>query len=122
MCSLGSKDEDGSRIGVLAQALGHQPGERIHALAEVHGLSGNQHLQIGADSDHARARRVAMTVASVVASTPVGTRTVTAGSTISMMGVVADGIGDGGSAMIGPAGLPTGPYLHRHEDWILCLF
>src|SRR3954453_6776147 len=83
--SLGSKDEDRSRIGVLAQALGHEPGERIHAFAEVHGLSGNQHLQIGADGDHARARNVAITVASVAASTPIGTRTVTAGITISIM-------------------------------------
>ena len=48
-------------------------------------------------------------MASVAAAAPVGTRTVTAGITISTMGVVADGIGDGGSAMIGPAGLPTGP-------------
>ena len=106
---LGSKDEDGSRIGVLAQALGHEPGERIHALAEVHGLCGNQHRQIGADGDHARARKVTSTIASVAASTPVGTRTVTAGITISIMGAGTIGVGDGGSAMIGPAGLPTGP-------------
>src|SRR3954453_22428361 len=66
-------------------------------------------LQIGADGDHARARRVASTVANVTASTPVGMRTVTAGITISIRGVVADGIGDGGSAMINPAGRPTGP-------------
>src|SRR6185503_4998760 len=107
--SLGSEDEDRPRIGVLAQALGHQSGERIHPFAEVHRLSGNQHLQIGADGDHARARRVARTVARVAASTPVGTRTVTAGITISIMGAGTRGVGDGGSAMIGPAGQPTGP-------------
>src|SRR3954452_22062305 len=80
-----------------------------HSFAEVHGLSGNQYLQIGADSDHARARKVASTVASVTASTPVGTRTVTAGITIPIMGAGTRGIGDGGSAMINPAGPPTGP-------------
>src|SRR3954453_761891 len=107
--SLGSEDEDGSPIGVLAQALGHEPCKRIHAFAEVHGLSGVQHLQIGADGDHARARKVAITVASVAASTPVETRTVTVGITISIMGAGTSRVGDGGSAMIGPAGLPTGP-------------
>src|SRR4051812_11600273 len=107
--SLGSEDEDRPRIGVLAQALGHKPCERIHALAEVHRLGGDQHLQIGADGDHARARRVAMTVASVAASTPVGTRTVMAGITISIRGAGTSGIDDGSSEMIGPAGLPTGP-------------
>src|SRR6185312_12297697 len=107
--SLGSEDKDRPRIGVLAQALGHEPGEGIHPFAEVHGLGGDQHLQIGADGDHARARRVAITVASVAASTPVGTRTVTAGITISMMGAGTIGVGDGASAMINPAGLPTGP-------------
>src|SRR6185312_684558 len=107
---LGSKDEDCPRIGVLAQALGHEPRERIHAFAEVHRLGGDQHRQIGADGDHARARRVAITVASVAASTPIGTCTVPpAGITISIMGAGTRGVGDGGSAMIGPAGLPTGP-------------
>src|SRR4051812_49432993 len=57
--SLGSEDKDRPRIRVLAQALGHEPCKRIHSFAEVHGLSGNQYLQIGADGDHARARRVA---------------------------------------------------------------
>src|SRR3954453_19769754 len=107
--SLGSEDEDRPRIGVLAQAVGHEACERIHALAEVHGLSGNQHRQIGADGDHARARKVASTVASVAASTPVGTRTVTVGITISIRGASTRGVGDGAPEMIGPAGLPTGP-------------
>src|SRR3954453_22003348 len=107
--SLGSEDEDRPRIGVLAQALGHQPGKRVHPFAEVHGLCGDQHLQIGADGDHGRACRVAITVASVAASTPIGTRTVPAGITISIMGAGTSGVGDGVSAMIDPAGLPTGP-------------
>src|SRR4051812_20967494 len=44
--------------------------------------------------------------ASVAASTPVGTRTVMAGITISIMGAGTRGVGDGASEMIGPAGLP----------------
>src|SRR3954466_7421599 len=85
------------------------PCKRVHPFAEVHGLGGDQHLQIGADGDHGRACRVAITVASVAASTPVGTRTVTAGITISIMGTGTSGVGDGAREMIGPAGLPTGP-------------
>ena len=74
-------------------------------LRKAHWLSGNQHLQIGADGDHARARRVAITVTNAAASTPIGTRTVPAGITISIMGAGTRGVRNGATVELGSGGV-----------------
>src|SRR5262249_57477474 len=89
--SLGPEHVDHAAIGIAAQALAHQRGEAIHALAKVDRSRRHQDAHRARRDDHERPFATRGTAASHPTSTPHSTPTTTPAPPTAIEGVVATG-------------------------------